>query len=102
MVKSSRRQAASWNPWLAGLSAAVPVALAIAALPAAAATAGPAATGRATAAAANLTERTARPDLVAAIGIERLVEGQFARALDHVVLAKTRRRRGVLLREGGH
>src|SRR6202167_4138513 len=56
MMKSSRRQAASWNPWLAGLSAAVPVALAIAALrPAAAtaATAGPAATGRATAAAAS-------------------------------------------------
>jgi len=47
MMKSSRRQAASSNPWLAGLSAAVPVALAIALLPATAATAGPAAMGRA-------------------------------------------------------
>ena len=53
MVKSSRRQAASWNPWLAGLSAAVPVALAIVLLPATAATAGPAATGRAVTAAAS-------------------------------------------------
>src|SRR6204780_2666503 len=53
MVKSSRRQAASWNPWLAGLSAAVPVALAIVLLPATAAPADPAATGRAVTAAAS-------------------------------------------------
>src|SRR5580704_19668140 len=53
MVKSSPRQAASWSPRLAALSAAVPVALAIVLLPAAAATARPAATGRAATAAAS-------------------------------------------------
>ena len=53
MMKSSPRQAASWNPRLAALSAAVPVALAIVLLPATAATAGPAATGRAATAAAS-------------------------------------------------
>ena len=42
MMKSPRRRAKAWNPWLAGLGAAVPVALAMALLPAAAATAGPA------------------------------------------------------------